>query len=53
MDYKYDKISAYIKDADGVLIGASNGLSISDGYHIFANNQWFQENFGDFRSKFP
>lgn len=52
MDYKYDKISTYIKDADAILIGASNGLSISDGYHIFADNEWFRENFGDFRSKY-
>lgn len=52
MDNKYDKISTYIKAADAVLIGASNGLSISDGYHIFADNEWFRENFGDFRSKY-
>lgn len=52
MDQKYDKISTYIKNADAVLIGASNGLSISDGYHIFADNEWFRENFGDFRSKY-
>lgn len=48
MDQKYDKISTYIKNADAVLIGASNGLSISDGYHIFADNEWFQKNSGRF-----
>ncbi len=52
MNSKYEKISAAIQSADAILIGASNGLSISDGYHIFADNQWFQENFGDFRSKY-
>lgn len=49
---KFEEICATIKDADAVLIGASNGLSISDGYHIFADNEWFRENFGDFRSKY-
>ena len=24
--------------ADALLIGASNGLSIAEGYHVFANN---------------
>ena len=37
---KMDKIqqaAQAIKDADALLIGASNGLSIAEGYHIFAN----------------
>ncbi len=48
----YQEIYDFIQNADAVLIGASNGLSISDGYHIFADNQWFHENFGDFRTKY-
>ena len=52
MDNKFETISAAIKNADAVLIAASNGLSISDGYHIFADNDWFKENFQDFRSKY-
>lgn len=52
MDQKFRAIGTAIREADAVLIGASNGLSISDGYHIFADNDWFQENFGDFRSKY-
>ena len=28
-----------IKDADALLISASNGLSISEGFNIFADNQ--------------
>ncbi len=48
----YQKINAAIENADAVLIGASNGLSISEGYNIFADNDWFQENFGDFRSRY-
>ena len=41
-----------IKDADALLIGASNGLSIAEGYHIFANNEMFHRQFGDFQQKY-
>ena len=34
-----------LKEADAVLIGASNGLSISEGLHLFAENQTFMELF--------
>ena len=40
MEEKYKQIAEKIKDADGILIGASNGLSIAEGYNIFANNYW-------------
>ena len=40
-----------IKDADALLIGASNGLSIAEGYYIFANNEMFRRQFGDFQQK--
>ena len=52
MENQFQAIRTAIREAEAILIGASNGLSISDGYHIFADNQWFQENFGDFRSKY-
>ena len=48
----YAQIAAHIRSADAILIGASNGLSISEGLHIFADNAWFQEHFGDFRAKY-
>ena len=48
----YQEISQIIKEADGILIGASNGLSIAEGYNIFADDAWFQENMGDFRDKY-
>ena len=35
--------------ADALLIGASNGLSIAEGYHVFANNEMFRCQFGDFQ----
>lgn len=38
-----------IRDADALLIGASNGLSIAEGYHIFANNEMFRSQFADFQ----
>lgn len=41
-----------IKKADAILIGASNGLSIAEGYHIFANNDMFNRQFGDFQQKY-
>ena len=34
------------------MIGASNGLSIAEGYNIFADDAWFQKNMGDFREKY-
>lgn len=41
-----------IKSADAILISASNGLSISEGVNIFANNQAFQQYFSDFQTKY-
>ncbi len=35
----------WIAQADAILIGASNGLSIAEGYHIFANNENFHLSF--------
>lgn len=52
MREKYSEVIAKIKEADGILIGASNGLSISEGVHIFAENADFSENFGYFRKKY-
>lgn len=44
--------SLAIKEADALLIGISNGLSIAEGYHIFANNDMFRRQFGDFQRKY-
>ena len=41
-----------LKEADAVLIGASNGLSIAEGLHLFADNGAFEELFGDFKRKY-
>lgn len=46
------KASLALRSADAILIGASNGLSISEGYNIFADNDMFRSQFGDFRSRY-
>ena len=48
----YQKVFSALQEADAVLMGASNGLSISEGFNLFADDRWFQENFGDFRAKY-
>lgn len=46
------RIADRIRKADVILIGASNGLSITEGLHLFADNPAFEEVFGDFRQKY-
>ena len=41
-----------LRTADAALISASNGLSISEGYNIFANNAAFQRYFGKFTQQY-
>lgn len=43
------QIAEKMKSADAVLIGASNGLSITEGLHLFADNEAL---FGDFKRKY-
>lgn len=52
MTEKYKQIAEKIKEADGILIGASNGLSIAEGYNIFANDERFRSHFSDFQNKY-
>lgn len=49
---KYKQIAEKIKEADGILIGASNGLSIAEGYNIFANDKRYRSHFSDFQEKY-
>lgn len=46
------QIAEKIKEADAVLIGASNGLSITEGLHLFAADEAFQNLFGDLKIKY-
>ena len=48
----YREIAEKIRQADAVLIGASNGLSITEGLHLFADNQAFDEVFEDLKRKY-
>lgn len=50
--HELNQIAEKIKNADAILIGASNGLSITEGLHLFADNQALEEIFGDFRRKY-
>lgn len=52
MEEKYQNILRKIKEADSIVIGASNGLAISEGYNIFAEDLSFLEHFSDFREKY-
>lgn len=49
---KFNEIAEKIKEADGILIGASNGLSITEGLHLFADNEAFENLFGDLKRKY-
>ena len=49
---KIEQAVQAIKYADALLIGASNGLSIAEGYHIFADNEMFHIQFGDFQQMY-
>ena len=51
-DMKFSEIAEKIKEADGILIGASNGLSITEGLHLFADNEAFENLFGDLKRKY-
>ena len=45
-------IAEKFREADAILIGASNGLTITEGLHLFADNAAFERLFGDFKQKY-
>ena len=47
-----NRIAERLNDADAILIGASNGLSITEGLNLFADDAAFENLFGDFRRKY-
>ena len=47
-----DQAARRIQAADAILISASNGLSISEGFNIFANNDDFHRDFREFESQY-
>ena len=52
MDQAIVKARRALAEADAILIGASNGLSISEGYNIFADNEMFRRQFGDLARRY-
>ena len=48
----WNPIAEKFREADAILIGASNGLSITEGLHLFADNAAFERLFGDFKRKY-
>ena len=52
MESAVKKAKEALKNADAILIGASNGLSISEGYNIFADDDSFNDIFGDLKRKY-
>lgn len=52
METSIEKARKAIQEAEAIIIGASNGISISEGYNIFADNEMFRLQFGDFRERY-
>ena len=52
METNIEKARKALADADAIHIGASNGLSISEGYNIFADNEMFRRQFGDMGQRY-
>lgn len=50
--YDLKPIAKKLREADAILIAASNGLSISEGLHLFADDQAFENLFGDLKRKY-
>lgn len=48
----FELAADWIKTAEAILVTASNGLSIAEGYHIFANDEDFRKYFGAFAGKY-
>jgi len=46
------QFKAHLDQADAILIGASNGLSVAEGYNYYRPSQWFQENLGVFNQRY-
>lgn len=48
----YTAAAQQLQQADAILVTASNGLSIAEGYHIFADNEDYRKYFGKFRDRY-
>lgn len=52
MNSNLQKAAQWIEQADGILIAAANGLSMSEGFSILRPSVWFNENFADYIRRF-
>lgn len=50
--HQWREIVEHLALADKVIVGASNGLSITEGIHLFAHNAAFTELFGDLEARY-
>lgn len=50
--HQWNEIAEHLASADKVIVGASNGLSITEGLHLFAHNAAFTNFFGDLESRY-
>lgn len=48
----FQRAAQWLQEADAILLTASNGLSIAEGYHIFADSDAYKTYFGKFREKY-
>lgn len=46
------QVQQLLAQSPAVLVTASNGLSIAEGYHIFADDQNFEHYFNDFKTRY-
>lgn len=49
---QYSEIADKVNDADAILVAAANGMSASEGFRIFANDDEFHRVFGDFERRY-
>lgn len=49
---KMKKLAEWVKEADAIVIGGGSGFSSAGGYNHYHNNEWFEENFSEFREKY-
>lgn len=52
MNSDLQKAAQWIEQADGIIIAAANGLSMSEDFSILRPSAWFNENFADYIRRF-
>ncbi len=52
MDPAIQQAATWLREADGVLVAASNGFDVADGYRQFSCDETFRRVFGDFQRSY-